>query len=167
LDLAEEVWSSSKVRRQINKRNRLFLDVFKVLLHGRRGWDISQLCLEKALDVWRSLDGHGLKLHEVEYVLVLKAATFFKDPLVASKVLNVFVEDNLIISDSSRQAVIDWFESERASMSEVEEEESAKRSAWLESGLTSLSLSLGPVVMMEGGSSNLQLKSTRPRPHRR
>jgi hypothetical protein len=73
-------------------------------------------------------------------------ATFFKNPLFASKVLNVFVEDNLIISDSSRQAVIDWFESERASMSEVEEEESAKRSAWLENGLTSLSLSLGPVV---------------------
>jgi hypothetical protein len=79
-------------------------------------------------------------------VLVLKAATFFKDPLVASKVLNEIADYILIISDLSRQAVIDWFESEGASMSEAEEEESAKRSALLESGLPSLSLSLGPVV---------------------
>ena len=77
---------------------------------------------------------------------MLKAATFFKDPLVASKVLNEFADYILVISDSSRQAVIDWLESEGASMSEVEEEESGKRSACLESGLTSLSPSLGPVV---------------------
>jgi hypothetical protein len=66
--------------------------------------------------------------------------------LVASKVLNEFAEDILVISDGSRQATIDWLEREGASMSEVEEEESAKRCAWLESGPTSLSLSLGPVV---------------------
>ena len=65
--------------------------------------------MEKALLLWSKMLECGLELIEVDYKLLLVAATHFDDETVAARILTDVSEDIFVPNEATRKAICDWF----------------------------------------------------------
>jgi pentatricopeptide repeat protein len=103
--------------------------------------------LYKALGLWVRLAKNDLVLTEKEYCAFLRCATLAGNASVFERVLSDLAEDVLVPSHATTQSIIDWFESEHATNSSLDEVQSDILEPQIMSLPPSDAPSMGPVKL--------------------